>query len=252
MKFNVVEVCDILGAIVNGVARKAVMRLTQEQVLTAALDLLDEVGVDQLTMRRLTAALGVQNGATYWHFRSKQALMEAMADALLAGLTTGLDKKTPWYERVTELARRLRRALMSRRDGARIFAGAFFPLPNALAYGETMIATLGEAGLSSRDASWAADTLTYYVIGHTIEEQLAAALPDGGNSATARLTDAVDPQRHPHLFAALAHVPAPHHEQHFDYGLHLVITGIRGGTHVDHRVPPRRQEPPSGPARRPR
>jgi TetR/AcrR family tetracycline transcriptional repressor len=204
------------------------MRLSQEQVLTAALDLLDEVGVDQLTMRRLAAALGVQNGATYWHFRSKQALLEAMADTLLEGLTTGLDTAIPWYDQITELARRLRRALLSRRDGARIFSGAFFPLPNALAYGEAMIATLRAAGLSSRDASWAADTLTYYVVGHTIEEQLAAALPDGGVSATERLTDAVDAQRHPHLFAALAHVPAPHGEQHFDYGLHLVVTGIRG------------------------
>ncbi len=93
-----------------------------------------------------------------------------------------------------------------------------------------MIATLRGGGLSSRDASWAADTLTYYVVGHTIEEQLAASLPDGGTSATARLTEAVDPHRHPHLHAALAHVPAPHHEEHFSYGLGLVIAGIRGGS----------------------
>ncbi len=105
----------------------------------------------------------MQNGATYWHFRSKQALLEAMADTLLAGLTAGLDTESPWTERITELARRLRRALLSRRDGARLFSAAFFPLPNALAYGEAVIAALGESGLSSRDAAWAADTLTYYV-----------------------------------------------------------------------------------------
>ena len=203
------------------------MRLNRDQVLNTALDLLDEVGLDQLTMRRLTTTLGVQNGATYWHFRSKQALLEAMADTLLAGLPDDLDQRQPWHQRITHLAHRLRQALLSRRDGARLFAGAFFPLPNALAYGEAMIAILREGGLSSRDASWAADTLTYYVVGHTIEEQLAATLPDGGTTATARLTEAVDPQRHPHMYAALAHIPAPHHEQHFDYGLHLVITGIR-------------------------
>jgi TetR/AcrR family tetracycline transcriptional repressor len=204
------------------------MRLNRDQVLNAALDLLDEVGIDQLTMRRLTTTLGVQNGATYWHFRSKQDLLEAMADALLAGLPDDLDRRQPWPERITDLARRLRRALLSRRDGARLFAGAFFPLPHALAYGEAMIATLSEGGgLSGRDASWATDTLTYYVVGHTIEEQLAGALPAGGTTATARLTEAVDPQRHPHMYAALAHIPAPHPEQHFDYGLQLVVTGIR-------------------------
>jgi TetR/AcrR family tetracycline transcriptional repressor len=206
------------------------MQLSREQVLAAALGLLDEAGLEQLTMRRLAAALGVQNGATYWHFRSKQALLEAMADALLAGLTAGLDTESPWTERITELARRLRRALLSRRDGARLFSAAFFPLPNALAYGETVIAALGESGLSSRDAAWAADTLTYYVVGHTIEEQLAVALPSSGHDATARLTGAVDPQRHPHMYAALAHIPAPHHQEHFDYGLHLIVNGIRADT----------------------
>ena len=208
------------------------MRLNRDHVLGAALDLLDEVGIDQLTMRRLTTTLGVQNGATYWHFRSKQALLEAMADTMLAGVAD-LGQPAPWQERLAGLAHRLRRALLSRRDGARLFAGVFFPLPNALAYGEAVIATLRVAGLPSRDASSAADTLTYYVVGHTIEEQLATSLPDGGTSATARLTEAVDPQRHPHMFAVLAHVPAPHHEQHFDYGLNLVIAGIRADTTPD-------------------
>jgi len=206
------------------------VRLSREQVLAAALGLLDEVGLEHLTMRRLAAALGVQNGATYWHFRSKQALLEAMADTLLTGLTAGLDAGSSWDERITNLAHRLRGALLSRRDGARLFSAAFFPLPNALAYGEAMIATLGESGLSSRDAAWAADTLTYYVVGHTIEEQLAAALPGRGRDATARLADAVDPQRHPHMYAALAHIPAPHRQEHFDYGLQLIVNGIRADT----------------------
>jgi TetR/AcrR family tetracycline transcriptional repressor len=190
------------------------MQHSQEQVLAAALGLLDEAGLEQLTMRRLAAALGVQNGATYWHFRSKQDLLEAMADTLLAGLTAGLDTESPWTERITELALRLRRALLSRRDGARLLSAAFSPPPSALAYGEAVIAALGESGLSSRDAAWAADTLTYYVVGHAIEEQLAAALPGGGHDATARL----------------AHTPAPQHQEHFDYGLHLIVNGIRADT----------------------
>jgi TetR/AcrR family tetracycline transcriptional repressor len=206
------------------------VRLSREQVLAAALGLLDEVGLEHLTMRRLAAALGVQNGATYWHFPSKQALLETMADTLLTGLTAGLDAEWPWDERITTLARRLRRALLSRRDGGRLFSAVFFPLPNALAYGEAVIAALGESGLSSRDAAWAADTLTYYVVGHTIEEQLAVALPGSGHDATARLTGAVDPQRHPRMYAALAHIPAPHHQEHFDYGLHLIVNGIRADT----------------------
>ena len=76
----------------------------------------------------------------------------AMADGMPGGLTVGLDEQLPWPERIAELAHRQRRALLARRDGARIFAGALFPLPNALAYGEAMIGILRGAGLGSRDA----------------------------------------------------------------------------------------------------
>jgi TetR/AcrR family tetracycline transcriptional repressor len=85
-----------------------------------------------------------------------------------------------------------------------------------------VIAALGESGLSGRDAAWAADTLTYYVVGHTLQEQLAA-LPGSGPDAAARLAGAADPRRHPR-------VPLAHQQEHFDYGLRLIVDGIRAGT----------------------
>ena len=203
------------------------MRLTRERVVTAALDLLDEVGLDGLTMRRLAGALDVQNGATYWHFANKQALLEEMADALLAGIPDELPAGLPWDGQVTELAHRLRRALLVRRDGARLFAANFFPLPNALAYGEALVAVLVDAGLPPRDAAWSADALTYCVVAHVTEEQLADTLPEGGRTARARFEAALDPARHPHLVAALDDLAAPHPIDHFDHALGLVVAGVR-------------------------
>jgi TetR/AcrR family tetracycline transcriptional repressor len=223
---------------------EAHVRLTREHVLTAALDVLDEAGLDRLTMRRLAAVLGVENGATYWHFPSKQELLEEMADALLAGVTDDLPTHRPWDEVVSALAHRLRRALLARRDGARLFSGRFFPLPNALAYGETMVGLLVRAGLDVRAATWATDTLTYYVVAHVTEEQLAAALPDGGQATRARLAAALDPGRHPHLLAAGADLATADPEAHFDHGLALVLTGIRAA------VPQR--DAPAGRGRRAR
>lgn len=203
------------------------MRLTRDQVLAGALDLLDEVGLDALTMRRLATTLGVQNGATYWHFPSKQALLEAMAEAMLDGVAAELDERLPWHERLAEMAHRLRRALLSRRDGARIFSGAFLPIPNALAYGEIMIGLARSAGMSTREAAWAVDTVTYFVVGHVTEEQLAGNLPDGGREAAERLALALDPDRHPNLLAALDDIPAPHPEAHFVHGLRVLVSGLR-------------------------
>jgi TetR/AcrR family transcriptional regulator, tetracycline repressor protein len=203
------------------------VRLTREHVLAVALDVLDEAGLDRLTMRRLSAALGVENGATYWHFPSKQELLEHMADALLAGVVTDLPEDRPWDELVPALARGLRRALLSRRDGARLFSGRFFPRPNALAYGEALVGLLASAGLDPRAAAWASDTLTFYVVAHVTEEQLTTALPDGGEAARARLDAGLDPARHPNLVAAGADLAAADPDEHFEHGLALVLAGIR-------------------------
>lgn len=148
---------------------------------------------------------------------------------MLQGVPGTRDPGLPWDARITDTAHRLRRVLLARRDGARLFAGVFFPLPNALAYGEAMITMLREAGLTLRDAVWAVDALTYYVVGHAAEEQLAAALPDGGRSAGARLASALDPRRHPNMYAATGDLAAPHPPEHFSYGLELILTGIRAG-----------------------
>ena len=51
------------------------MRLRREHVVDEAIALLDADGLDALTMRKLATRLGVQAGALYWHFASKQALL---------------------------------------------------------------------------------------------------------------------------------------------------------------------------------
>ncbi|WP_408180737.1 TetR family transcriptional regulator, partial [Klebsiella pneumoniae] len=64
-------------------------KLQPNTVIRAALDLLNEVGVDGLTTRKLAERLGVQQPALYWHFRNKRALLDALAEAMLAENHTG-------------------------------------------------------------------------------------------------------------------------------------------------------------------
>ncbi len=60
----------------------------QELIVRAALTLLDEVGLEGLTMRRLATALKIQAPSLYWHFPNKQALLDGMADAIFAVLVS--------------------------------------------------------------------------------------------------------------------------------------------------------------------
>ena len=98
------------------------MRLRREHVVDVAIALLDADGLDALTMRKLATRLGVQAGALYWHFASKQALLDAMADRFLEDFAADLPAGS-WDEQLAAAGWRLRQVLLSHRDGARVMAG---------------------------------------------------------------------------------------------------------------------------------
>ena len=60
--------------------------LTRETIVSTALALLDEVGLDAFSMRRLAANLGVSAQALYWHFDSKEDLFRSVAEYVRDGL----------------------------------------------------------------------------------------------------------------------------------------------------------------------
>jgi len=100
------------------------MRLNRETIIQVALELLDEVGLDDLTTRRLADRLGIQSPTLYWHFKSKQALLTAMAYAMLKDLDAQpVPADVEWRTLFRDNAHSFRRALLSHRDGARIHAG---------------------------------------------------------------------------------------------------------------------------------
>ena len=58
-------------------------KISKETVIETALELLNEVGMDGLSTRKLAERLQVQQPALYWHFRDKRALFDALAHAML-------------------------------------------------------------------------------------------------------------------------------------------------------------------------
>lgn len=200
------------------------MLLRKANVVEGALAVLDDEGLDGLTMRRLGAALGVQAGALYRHFPSKEALLDAMAERLVAGLAEpALDG--PWDAQLTALAHRFRAALLAHRDGARLFAGTFVSAPHSNALGATAIALLSSVGIPLERAGWIAFATMYYVLGHTIEEQEQRLLAARGDPWEARVRRA--PPEDPGFARALDAVVSADPAERFAYGLELMLDGVR-------------------------
>jgi len=201
------------------------MRIQRETVITTALGLLDEVGIEGLTMRRLAQALNIQAPSLYWHFANKQALLDGMADALLAPVAAlDLPTTVDWAADMRQLAVEIRRALLARRDGARVFAGTYPVTDNVLSVGNGVIGCLRRAGGDAQLAAWGGFTLLYFVIGFVIEEQALAPETDAARwpSVAAGLAD-----RYPDVAAVLPEIINPDAEARFAFGLDLQITGLK-------------------------
>ena len=200
------------------------MVLRRADVVAGALELLDAEGLDGLTMRKLGAALNVQGGALYRHFPSKEALLDAMAEQLVAGVGAPLPPELPWSEQCRELAERMRAALLSRRDGARVVAGTYVSAPNTMTAGARAIEALCGAGFPPDQAGWITFACFYYVLGHTIEEQGQLRL-GSSDDWTARLA-AVDPAPAEPVGAAMRALVTADPAERFRFGLNVFLAGV--------------------------
>ncbi|MER6142486.1 TetR/AcrR family transcriptional regulator [Streptomyces sparsogenes] len=204
-------------------------RLSQARTIQTALDLLDESGLDALTMRRLADALGVQAGALYRYFATKQDLLTAMAERMVADVAdaAGAPGDGDWSERVARLARALRTALLAHRDGARVFAGTHSTGPNTLGFADSLVGVLREAGFGDGEAARALYSVANFTVGHTLEEQAALRPGDDGPTDAGVLDEAVMAGTYPHLAAALPVLTSTDFTAHFEFGLRLLLEGLR-------------------------
>ncbi|MEU1788120.1 TetR/AcrR family transcriptional regulator [Streptomyces sparsogenes] len=204
-------------------------RLSQARTIQTALDLLDESGLDALTMRRLADALGVQAGALYRYFATKQDLLTAMAERMVGGVAdaAGPTGDGDWSERAARLARALRTALLAHRDGARVFAGTHSTGPNTLGFADSFVGVLREAGFGDGEAARALYSVANFTVGHTLEEQAALRPGDEGPTDAGFLHEAVVAGTYPHLAAALPVLTSTDFTAHFEFGLRLLLEGLR-------------------------
>jgi TetR/AcrR family tetracycline transcriptional repressor len=145
----------------------------RDQVLQAAIELLDEVGLDGLTMRLLAGKLGVRASALYRHYPSKQALLDAMVRHLVtqpAEAAVPLEGGT-WDEQLRGMAISAREVMLAHRDGARLMSTFQNPGEEAVAAFHGLLASLAAAGVPANTAASAVDTVMAYVNGYTMEEQ---------------------------------------------------------------------------------
>ncbi|MFC8716264.1 TetR/AcrR family transcriptional regulator C-terminal domain-containing protein [Kitasatospora sp. NPDC057198] len=204
------------------------MALRQDTVVRTALRLLEEVGLDGLSLRRLAKVLGVQPAALYWHIKDKQELLDLMAEEMLAGEFAALRPpapEEPWQDWLRDLAWRLRRSLRTHRDGARIFAGAR-PVRGTLQVMDQLVVVLLRAGFGPQDALRNGGVVVSYTLGFVLDEQAAAAAFAADGTAPENVGAALASGDYPVLGEVLATVGRPNPDADFRHGTELMVAGM--------------------------
>lgn len=205
-------------------------RLDRERVVGTALRVLNEVGLEGLTLRRIASELHVQAPALYWHFKNKEELVDEMATSMLRELAAthpGGFQGKGWREILESSAWGLRRMLLGYRDGAKMFSGTRLTDPSLYAFLEDFLRQLVEAGFSLRDAVCGYSTVFNYTVGFLIEEQAVHPMPGEHNPQydLTRRAERIDSQRFP-LVLAMGEELFTGFEERFERGLRLILLGI--------------------------
>src|SRR4029077_13639881 len=83
--------------------------VTTDDVVAAAIEIVDREGVDALTIRRVAGACGLSPMGLYRHVRDKDDLLDRVVDAVVGPGLRDLDASGSWDQQVADLFRYLRR-----------------------------------------------------------------------------------------------------------------------------------------------
>ncbi|MEU9487268.1 TetR/AcrR family transcriptional regulator C-terminal domain-containing protein [Streptomyces decoyicus] len=214
-----------------------VSRIDRKQVVDTALRLLNEVGLDGLTLRGIAKELNVQAPALYWHFKNKQELLDEMATEMTRRMAGNLEgggsgavpRAGTWQEMLLGACRAVRRELLAYRDGGKVFSGTRMTDGTATGPLDSLMTCLTEAGFTLEEAVRAWWTAYNFAVGAVIEDQSVHPVP-GQREVRDPAYDQSERERRigPEfpLAAQAGRAMFGDLEQGFEAGLRIIVAGI--------------------------
>jgi AcrR family transcriptional regulator len=192
--------------------------LSRQRIVERALAIIDAHGLEELSTRRLARDLAVRAPSLYNHFATKEEILDAAANEIIAGVDLSMFGREEWPEALAQWARGYRAALVAHPNAVPLIARGPARRPAALKLAETVFGALVRAGWPRRDATSIGAAMRYFVAGSALG---SFAL---GFEADARLYA----EDYPHL--ADAHRLREHQrdvdERAFELGLASMIDGL--------------------------
>jgi TetR/AcrR family transcriptional regulator, tetracycline repressor protein len=207
-------------------------RLTRDAVVNRALRLADADGLDALTIRKLATELGVTPMALYWHFRSKDELLDGLAERLWSEIDTDVDTGAPWHEQLRGLLESLLRVLRGHAAAAQLLLQFEKQNDSALRATEVTLEILRGAGFDPVHASEIARSALWTGLTLVMSEPGIETLAPEERAETQRKKQVVfaslPMSKYPRLVeCAVPMTACDDPEFHYELGVSMFIAGVR-------------------------
>jgi len=200
--------------------------LTREAIVTAALAVFDQVGLEGLSMRRVAEALGTGAASLYWHVADKEQLIHLLLDRAMGEIELPEPDPERWEEQLREFAHAGRAMFGRHRDLALASLGRVPMGPNLVRLTEWLLAVLHGAGIPSRPAAWFGDVFALVGAAQAVEDHLATTGDMSEFTAMGEYLAALPPDRFPNIAKASPELVAGSVDDRFEFTLELLLLGL--------------------------
>lgn len=201
--------------------------LSAERIVSCAMALADQSGVDALSMRKLAAELGATAMSLYNHIDGKEALLDAMLDRVVSEIQSP-DIGAPWRPMMERRARSMRDALLRHRWAAPLLMSRIVLGEAIMRDSEATLGCLVTAGFTYAQADWARNAIDSHVYGYTALELTFPVAPEDYQATAAQYLPLIDKQTYPFSHEASRLVAEGIYDglTQFDFGLTLILDGV--------------------------
>lgn len=196
--------------------------LSRSRIVEAAGALVDGEGLDAVSTRRLAAALGVSGPSLYNHFRTKDEILDAVADAVSARVDLSMFEAgdgREWQVALRDWAHSYRAALSDHPNIVPVLARGPGRRPAGLRVADAVYGAMTAAGWPPAQATRIGALMRYFILGSAV-----------GSFARGFVDDetAYDPSHYPHLGQAHLLAERQHEvdEGAFETGLAALLDGL--------------------------
>ncbi len=201
--------------------------LSRERILAAALELVDERGIEALSMRKLGQSLGYEAMSLYNHVANKDDLLDGILDLVLAEMEP--PDPSGGLPAIRTAALSAHEALKRHPWAATMLMSPGRIRPARIEYMEGLLACLRGAGFSAETTYHAYHVLDAHIIGFSLWASTHGKMPEHIEDARAWFEEMIPVATLPYLHEhGLQHLEdGPHQDRSaFEFALDLLLESL--------------------------